>query len=76
MPPTGDNEFEAQTFFPMLGMAICVMQRGEPSGTYHGETEQADFLLLAGDVAMVRRRIDTEHSVRPGQTRVGCRDAC
>ena len=28
----------------MLGMAICVTEPGEPSGTYHWETEQEDFL--------------------------------
>lgn len=48
LPLTGDDEYEAETFFPMLGMAIRVMSPGEVSTTYHWETEQEDFLVLAG----------------------------
>src|SRR5919205_941132 len=48
LPLTGDDEYEAETFFPMLGMAIRVVNPGEPTGTYHWETEQEDFLVLAG----------------------------
>ena len=33
----------------MLGMAIRVMRPGEPSNTYHWETEQEDFLVLCGE---------------------------
>jgi len=33
VPLTGYDEYEAETFFPMLGMAIRVMQPGEPFGT-------------------------------------------
>jgi uncharacterized cupin superfamily protein len=53
VPLTGDDEYEAETFFPMLGMAIRVMARGEPSTTYHWETEQEDFLVLAGDGLLI-----------------------
>jgi uncharacterized cupin superfamily protein len=49
VPLTGNDEYEAETFFPMLGMAIRVMQPGQPSTTYHWETEQEDFLVLAGE---------------------------
>jgi uncharacterized cupin superfamily protein len=52
-PLTGDDEYEAETFFPMLGMAIRVMNPGEPSTTYHWETEQEDFLVLAGEAILV-----------------------
>jgi len=45
---TGFDEYEAETFFPMLGMAIRVVGPGEPTGTYHWETEEEDFLVLAG----------------------------
>jgi uncharacterized cupin superfamily protein len=45
VPLTGHDEYEAETFFPMLGMAIRVVSPGEPTGTYHWETEQEDFLL-------------------------------
>ena len=53
VPLTGDDEYEAETFFPMLGMAIRIMGPGEPSGTYHWETEQEDFLLLAGEALLI-----------------------
>jgi mannose-6-phosphate isomerase-like protein (cupin superfamily) len=53
LPLTGSDEYEAETFFPMLGMAIRVMTPGEPSGTYHWETEQEDFLVLAGEGLLI-----------------------
>ena len=48
LPLTGEDEYEAETFFPMLGMAIRVVNPGEPTGIYHWETEQEDFLVLSG----------------------------
>jgi uncharacterized cupin superfamily protein len=53
LPLTGVDEYEAETFFPMLGMAIRVMNPGEPSATYHWETEQEAFLVLAGEAALI-----------------------
>jgi mannose-6-phosphate isomerase-like protein (cupin superfamily) len=53
LPLTGADEHEAETFFPMLGMAIRVMQPGEPSTTYHWETEQEDFLVLDGEAILI-----------------------
>jgi uncharacterized cupin superfamily protein len=53
VPLTGNDEYEAETFFPMLGMAIRVMSPGEVSTTYHWETEQEDFLVLAGEALLV-----------------------
>jgi uncharacterized cupin superfamily protein len=53
LPLTGDNEYEAETFFPMLGMAIRVVNPGEPSTTYHWETEQENFLVLAGEALLI-----------------------
>ena len=53
VPLTGDDEYEAETFFPMLGMAIRVVNPGEPTGTYHWETEQEDFLVLAGEGLLI-----------------------
>ena len=49
IPLTGCDEHEAETFFPMLGMALRVVLAGEPSTTYHWETEQEDFLVLHGE---------------------------
>jgi len=53
VPLTGHDEYEAETFFPMLGMAIRVMSPGEVSTTYHWETEQEDFLVLAGEALAI-----------------------
>jgi len=53
LPLTGYDEYEAETFFPMLGMSIRVMNPGEPSTTYHWETEQEDFLVLAGEGLLI-----------------------
>jgi uncharacterized cupin superfamily protein len=52
-PLTGFDEFEAETYFPMLGMAIRVVGPGEPSTTYHWETEQEDFLVLSGEALLI-----------------------
>jgi len=52
-PLTGSDEFEAETYFPMLGMAIRVVGPGEPTGTYHWETEQEDFLVLSGEGLLI-----------------------
>jgi mannose-6-phosphate isomerase-like protein (cupin superfamily) len=53
LPLTGVDEYEAETFFPMLGMAIRVVNPGEPTTTYHWETEQEDFLVLAGEGILI-----------------------
>jgi uncharacterized cupin superfamily protein len=53
LPLTGSDEFEAETYFPMLGMAITVLPPGEPNATYHWETEQEDFLVLAGEAILI-----------------------
>jgi len=50
---TGVDEYEAETFFPMLGMAIRIVNPGEPTTTYHWETEQEDFLVLAGEGILI-----------------------
>jgi hypothetical protein len=55
LPLTGNDEHEAETFFPMLGMAIRVMGPGEPS-TYHWETEQEDFLVLGRRCSSSKRK--------------------
>src|SRR5437764_8899291 len=53
LPLTGDDEFEAETYFPMLGMSIQVLAPGEPNAMYHWETEQEDFLVLAGEALLI-----------------------
>ena len=53
LPLTGYDEYEAETFFPMLGMSIQVLSPGEPNSTYHWETEQEDFLVLSGEALLI-----------------------
>jgi uncharacterized cupin superfamily protein len=53
LPLTGVDEYEAETFFSMLGMAIRVIGPGEPSTVYHWETEQEDFLVLSGEAVLI-----------------------
>jgi uncharacterized cupin superfamily protein len=53
LPLTGCDEFEAETYFPMLGMSIQVLAPGEPNSMYHWETEQEDFLLLSGEALLI-----------------------
>jgi uncharacterized cupin superfamily protein len=52
-PLTGYDEYEAETFFPMLGVAIRVVEPGEPTSIYHWETEQEDFLVLHGEAVLI-----------------------
>ena len=53
LPLTGNDEHEAESYFPMLGMAIRVIGPGQPSTVYHWETEQEDFLVLAGEALLI-----------------------
>jgi len=53
LPLTGCDEFEAETYFPMLGMSIQVLAPGEPNSIYHWETEQEDFLVLSGEALLI-----------------------
>jgi mannose-6-phosphate isomerase-like protein (cupin superfamily) len=53
VPLTGCDEYEAETFFPMLGVAIRVVGPGEPSTMYHWETEAEGFLVLSGEALLI-----------------------
>lgn len=53
LPLTGCDEYEAETFFPMLGMAVRVLEPGAPMSVYHWETEAEDFLVLAGTPLLI-----------------------
>ena len=53
LPLTGCDEFEAETYFPMVGMSIQVLEPGEPNSIYHWETEQEDFLVLTGEALLI-----------------------
>jgi uncharacterized cupin superfamily protein len=76
LPLTGVDEYEAETFFPMLGMSIRVFGPGQPTTIYHWETEQEDFLVLAGEGVLIvegqERRVKAWDFVhcRPGTRHV------
>jgi hypothetical protein len=71
VPLTGHDEYEAETFFPMLGMAIRVMNPGEVSTTYHWETEQEDFLVLAGEALLIIETAAKYNAASPEDTQDG-----
>jgi uncharacterized cupin superfamily protein len=39
--------------FPQVGVALAVLAPGQPSGLYHAESAQEDFLVLAGECLLV-----------------------
>jgi uncharacterized cupin superfamily protein len=40
---------DGETDFPDLGFTLGVLQPGQPSGLYHAEANQEDFLVLTGE---------------------------
>jgi uncharacterized cupin superfamily protein len=45
--------FEGEARFPALGINLNVLQPGQPACMYHGEGEQEDFLVLAGEALLL-----------------------
>jgi uncharacterized cupin superfamily protein len=39
--------------FPQLGINIAVLDPGQPNGMYHGDCDQEDFLVLAGECLLL-----------------------
>lgn len=39
--------------FPQVGFTLAVLQPGQPSGLYHAEANQEDFLVLAGECLLL-----------------------
>jgi uncharacterized cupin superfamily protein len=50
---TGKTEFESDTYFPMLGVQLAVLEPGEPNSMYHWETETEAFLVLSGEALLI-----------------------
>jgi uncharacterized cupin superfamily protein len=48
----GRPDLEPRTF-PDLGLMIDVIWPGQPSGLYHAETKQENFLVLAGECVLL-----------------------
>jgi uncharacterized cupin superfamily protein len=47
------TRFEGETRFPGLGINIGVLEPGQASSMYHGEDDQEDFLVLAGECLLL-----------------------
>jgi uncharacterized cupin superfamily protein len=47
------TRFEGDARFPQIGINIGVLQPGQPACMYHGEDEQEDFLVLAGECLLL-----------------------
>ena len=45
--------FEGDVRFPELGINVNVLQPGQPSCMYHGESNQEDFLVLSGECLLM-----------------------
>jgi uncharacterized cupin superfamily protein len=46
-------DFEGETEFPQVGVNLFVLAPGEPTGMYHWEADQEDFLVLSGDALLI-----------------------
>jgi uncharacterized cupin superfamily protein len=45
--------FEGKARFPEVGFTLAVLAPGQPSGMYHREGNQEDFLVLAGECVLI-----------------------
>lgn len=43
----------ARPIFPQLGLGVTMLAPGEPLSMYHWETDQEDFLILAGEALAI-----------------------
>jgi uncharacterized cupin superfamily protein len=50
---TGSEDWDADTYFPMLGVNLAVLEPGEPNSMYHWETETEAFLVLSGEALLI-----------------------
>ncbi len=46
-------DLEGEADFRQLGFRLTVLEPGQPSGMYHGEAAQEDFLVVAGECLLV-----------------------
>jgi uncharacterized cupin superfamily protein len=49
----GDRPDLAPRMFTEVGFTLAVLEPGKPSGLYHGESNQEDFLVLAGECLLL-----------------------
>jgi uncharacterized cupin superfamily protein len=51
-PVVRGSDFDVHRF-PQLGITLAVLEPGKPSGLYHHETNQEDFLVLTGECLLI-----------------------
>jgi len=49
----GDRPDLEPQMFTQVGFTLAVLEPGKPSGLYHGESNQEDFLVLAGECLLL-----------------------
>ena len=52
-PVLRDRDDLEEQRFPHLGVTLAVLEPGRPSGLYHAESAQEDFLVLAGECSLL-----------------------
>ena len=45
--------FEGDVEFSQIGIALSVLEPGQPMAMYHWEADQEDFLVLAGEALLI-----------------------
>jgi uncharacterized cupin superfamily protein len=53
LPLGGWTEAERKELFPQLGVALYVLEPGEPIGVYHWEADAEGFLVLYGEALLI-----------------------
>jgi len=53
LPLTGWSDEECETYFAQLGVAVLVLEPGEPIGMYHWEADAEGFLVLSGEGLLI-----------------------
>jgi len=53
LPLTGWSDEECETYFAQLGVAVLVLEPGEPIGMYHLEADAEGFLVLSGEGLLI-----------------------
>jgi quercetin dioxygenase-like cupin family protein len=65
--------------FAQVGVALRILQPGRPSGLYHAESNQEDFLVLGGECLLIvegnERRLNAWDFVHCPRTRPTCSSA-
>jgi uncharacterized cupin superfamily protein len=51
--PSLEPPLDGRTTFEQLGLGIALLEPGEPMTRYHWETDQEDFLVLAGEALLI-----------------------